>query len=93
MIDHFAESLGRRALVFCHIWGLLGSGLGLTFLTGLGVCGAGLFHRWGIARCSLGFGSLGALLLCLYYYLYSNPDSATIDRDYRTPAMGHLLAG
>ena len=53
-------------------------------------------HRRGrpvpsMGHCSLqlGFRNLGGLLLCLYYYLYSNPDPAAIDRDYRTLAMGH----
>ena len=63
----------------------------MTFLIGLVVCGAGLFHRWGIAV--LGFGTLGALLLCLYYYLFYNPDPAPIDRYYGTLVMGHLLGG
>ena len=78
------------ALVFCHIWSLWGPGLGLTFLIGLVICGA-CFHRLGLVRCVLGFGTLGVLLLCLYFYLYSDPDPATIDRFYGTLAMGHLL--
>ena len=61
------------ALVFSYVWGLLGPGLGVTFLIGLAICAAGLFHRWGIARSGLSFGTLGALLLCLYYYLFSDP--------------------
>ena len=81
------------ALVLSYVWGLLGPGLGVTFLIGLAICAAGLFHRWGIARSGLGFGTLGALLLCLYYYLFSDPDPAAIDHYYGTLVMGHLLAG
>ena len=80
------------SLVLSYMWGLLGPGLGLTFLIGLVVCGGGLFHRWGIVRCGLGFGSLAALLLCLYYYFFSDPNPATNDRFYGTLVMGYLLA-
>ena len=81
------------SLVLSYVWGLLRPGLGLTFLIGLAICAAGLFHRWGIARSGLGFGTLGFLLLWLYHYLYRDPDPATINRFYGTLAMGHLLAG
>ena len=80
------------ALVLSYIWGLLGPGLGLTFLIGLAICAAGLFHRWGIARSVLGFGTVAALLLLLYHYLYRDPDPATIETFYGTQIMGHLLA-
>ena len=104
MTDSRAEKLRRAqlvtllnllsgALVFSYVWGLLGPGLGLTFLIGLAICAASLFHRWGIARSGLSFGTLGALLLCLYYYLFSDPDPAAIDHYYGTLVMGHLLAG
>ena len=78
-------------LVLSYVWGLWEHGVVLTFLIGLVICGGGLFHRWGIARCGLGFGTLGALLLGLYYYFFSDPDPATIDRFYGTLVMGYLL--
>ena len=81
------------ALVLSYVWDLLGPGLGLTFLIGLVVCGGGGFHRWGIPRILLSFGTVGVLLMCLYYYLYSSPDPAAIDHYYGTLAMGYILAG
>ena len=75
-------------LVLSYVWGVFGStGVAAGYLRGRYVPSMG--------HCSqqLGFRKLGGLLLCLYYYLYSSPDPATIDHDYGTLAMGHLLAG
>ena len=83
------------SLVLSYLWGLLRPGLGLTFLIGLAIGAAGLFHRWGIARSGLGFGTLGALLLCLYYYLYSRPGhhrSLLRDAGHGLPAGGSQYA-
>ena len=80
------------ALVLSYVWGLLGPGLGLTFLIGLVVCGAGGFHRWGIPRILLSFGMVGVLLMCLFVYFFYDPNSATIYRFHGTLAMGYILA-